>query len=193
MKFSQVRDLARRYATGKLSQESYRSQRRALIDSVTEGQVPLVYRQDERAVAASRTRFNTKLLGLVMVSIIVAGICITLFLRHGSKNQADAKGAMGRTAVTAPAEEPGPGLVREFVETDDWTDVSLQNFERRWMDLGADEQTKAKGSIMFPRLTSAVRQQIISEKAVAGSAAASDPHLTELQKLASTLGVATGS
>jgi len=65
VKSSQVRDLARRYATGKLSQENYRNQRRLLIDSVTGNRIPLAYHEDERA-KSSRPRFNTKLLGLTV-------------------------------------------------------------------------------------------------------------------------------
>ncbi|HEY1991568.1 MAG TPA: hypothetical protein VGH71_03835 [Gammaproteobacteria bacterium] len=190
MKSSQVRDLARRYATGKLSQESYRSQRRSLIDSITTDRMHLAYRQDERAVAA-RPRFNTKLLGVAMVAILVAGICGILFLRHGGKAHG-AQAATAPNAPVAPPPAPGPDLVQQFVDTDDWTDGNIQNFERRWTSLSADEQAKAKGSSTYPRLVSAVRLQITSEKAVAGDAAAKDPHLAELQKLSKTLGVTAG-
>lgn len=190
MKSSQVRDLARRYATGKLSQESYRSQRRSLIDSITANEVPLAYRQDERP--AARPRVNTKMLGVVMVAIVAAGICLVLFLRHGAKT----RGAQAATAATAgpaaPPPAPGPDLVQQFMDTDDWSDGSLQNFERRWLSLGADEQAKARDSATYPRLVSAVRLQVTSEKAVAGDEAAKDMHLMELQKLAKTLGVSAG-
>jgi len=193
MKSSQVRDLARRYSTGKLSQESYRSQRRSLIDSITGDQVQLAYRQDER-VAAARPRFNTKFLGLVMVAIVVAGICVVLFLRHGKgEGGAQAATTQAATAAPAPPPAPGPDLVRSFVETDDWSDMSVQNFERHWQSIGADEQAKAKDSPVYSRLVSAVRQQIDAEKAVAGSDSANDAHLMELQKLAKTLGISAGS
>ena len=192
MKSSQVRDLARRYATGKLSQESYRSQRRSLIDSITDDRVQLAYRQDEHA--AARPRFNTKLLGLVMVAVVVAGICVVLFLRHSAKGQGGAQAAAAHApAVPIAPPAPGPDLVRSFVETDDWSDNSTKNFERRWESLGADEQAKAKDSPVYSRLVSAVRQQIDAEKAVAGSDGANDAHLLELQKLAKTLGVTAGS
>ena len=190
MKSSQVRDLARRYATGKLSQESYRSQRRALIDSITADQVHLAYRQDARPVSA-RTRVNTRFLGLVMVTIVVAGICLVLFLRHNGKAHG-AQAAAANAAPVIPPPAPGPDLVQQFMDTDDWTDGSMQNFERRWANLGADEQAKAKDSTNYPRLLSAVRLQITSEKAVAGDEAAKDMHLAELQKLAKTLGVSAG-
>ena len=189
MKSSQVRDLARRYATGKLSQESYRSQRRTLIDSITTEQVHLAYRQEARPVSA-RQRHNTKLLGLVMVTIVVVGICVVLFLRHSGKGHGAQAAIAAEPAAPPPA--PGPDLVQQFVDTDDWTDGSMQNFERRWASLGADEQAKAKDSSTYPQLVSAVHLQITSEKAVAGDAAAKDMHLAELQKLAKTLGITAG-
>ena len=191
MKSSQVRDLARRYATGKLSQESYRSQRRSLIDSITAERVQLAYRQDERATAA-QPRFNTKLLGLVMVTIVVAGIGLVLFLRHSGKAHGGQAATASIAAPAQPAPAPGPDLVQQFVETDDWTDGSLQNFERRWMTLGADEQARARDSSTYPRLVSGVRLQITSESAVAGDDASKDTHLTELQKFAQLLGVPAG-
>ncbi|HEY4128078.1 MAG TPA: hypothetical protein VGN70_08550 [Gammaproteobacteria bacterium] len=191
MKSSQVRDLARRYATGKLSQENYRSQRRSLIDSVTGGSVQLAYREDERK--ALRPRFNNKLLGLTVVVLIAAGIGVVLMLRHAGSVRASgvAQAAMPAAPVVPPA--PGPALVRTFVDADDWTDGSLESFSRRWQGLGKDEQIKAKDSLMYPRLVSEVHQQIDSEKAVAGSDSAGDAHLAELQKLAKTLGVTAGS
>jgi hypothetical protein len=191
MRSSQVRDLARRYATGKLSQESYRSQRRSLIDSITDDRVPLAYRQDVR-MAAARPRFNIKLLGLAMVAIVVAGVCAALFLRHSAKGQGGAQAPAQAAAAPALVPHPGPDLVHSYVETDDWTDSSLRNFEHRWDALGPDEQTKARDNPVYGRLTSEVRQQIDSEKAVAGSDGAADAHLVELQKLAKILGVSAG-
>ena len=190
MKSSQVRELARRYATGKLSQESYRSQRRSLIESITAGQVPLIYRQEERA--AKRPRFNTKLLGLVMAAVAVAGVCTALFLHRSAKLHASAQA--GTASVAGPVAPPAPGqaLVQQFLDADDWSDGSLENFEQRWDGLGGEEQAKAKDNPTYPRLMSAIQLQITSEKAVAGDDAAKDPHLAQLQKLAKTLGVSAG-
>ncbi|MFI5268693.1 MAG: hypothetical protein ACHQ7M_15065, partial [Chloroflexota bacterium] len=184
MKSSQVRDLARRYATGKLSQENYRNQRRLLVDSITGDQVQLSYREDERT-AAHRPRSHHRLLSLTVVVLVAAGIGVVLLMRHNAHGQGGAQAATSATpAVAAPPPAPGPNLVKVFVEADDWTDVSMRSFERRWESLGADEQAKAKDSLMYPRLVSGVHQQIDSEKAVAGGATATDPHLMELQKLA---------
>ena len=190
MKSSQVRDLARRYATGKLSQENYRSQRRSLIDSITGGGVLLAYRNDERAKV--RPRLNTKLLGLTVAILIAAGIGVVFILKHSGPARAQGgTQAVEAQPTAAPPPSPGPALVRTFVEADDWTDGSLQTFTRRWERLDAGEQAKAKDSLMYPRLMSEVRQQVDSEKAVSGPGG-SDPHLVQLQKLAKTLGASAG-
>lgn len=189
MKSSQVRDLARRYATGKLSQENYRSQRRLLIDSITGGQQPLAYRQEP---AGSRKRINAKYLSVAVVVLIAAGLGGVLLLRHPAKTHTAAAGTAAPPAIVPPPLPPAPGpeLVRSFVETNDWSDGSLENFSRRWQGLSTDDQAEARDSLMYPRLVSAVRQQIDSEKAVAGGLGSPDAHLTELQKMAKTLGVA---
>lgn len=190
MRSSQVRDLARRYATGKLSQESYRSQRRSLIDSITGGSVALTYREEKPA--AKRPRFDNKLLGLTVVVLIGVGVGVVLTIKHSNATHASGTAQAAAPAAPAMPQAPGPALVRTFVDADDWTDGSLQSFSRRWQSLGADEQAKAKESVTYPRLVSEVRQQIDSEKAVAGSNSAGDAHLMELLKMAKTLGVTAG-
>ena len=183
MKYSQVRDLARRYATGKLSQESYRSQRRALIDSITGGGVQLSYRNDE--LRSPRSRSHTRLIAIAatVLTVVILG-AIVLVKRPGRGH--GAAEAVATAPVAAPV-DPGPDLVRTFMDADDWTDTSLQAFERRWQDLGAEQQGKARTSSTYPRLVNEVRRQVISEKAIAGSGGV-DAHLMELQKLAKTLG-----
>lgn len=191
MKSSQVRELARRYAAGQLNQESYRSQRRALIDAVTGGQQPLVYK--EMQTANSMRRGGTKLLALAVVALLAIGIAVSLTL----KNSGGAHGGTAKVPAPAPATpaapplSPGSALVRTFVEANDWNDESLETFTHRWADLPTNEQSKARDSLMYPRLVSELRDQITSEKAVAGGGA--DPHLATLQKMAKALGVTGAS
>ena len=189
MKSSQVRELARRYATGQLNQENYRSQRRALIDAVTNGRQALVYKESGNGLMLRRS--GIKFLAMSVVAALVAGVVISMLLKNTTANrQTAARPVVATPAPMVPAPAPGAGLVHTFIDANDWTDSSLENFSRRWSTLPADEQAKARGSMMYPRLVSELRQQITSEKAVAGNSA--DPHLMALQKMAKTLGV-TGS
>ncbi|HEV2321252.1 MAG TPA: hypothetical protein VGT42_02725 [Gammaproteobacteria bacterium] len=191
MKSSQVRELARRYAAGQLNQENYRSQRRALIDAVTGGQQPLVYKDIQ--AANSMRRGGVKLLALGVVALLAIGIAVSLALKspggvHGGTTKAPTSMP---AAPVGPPPSPGPALVRTFVEANDWNDDSLDTFTHRWAGLPADEQSKARDSLMYPRLVSELRGQIISEKAVSNGSA--DPHLAALQKMAKALGVSSAS
>ncbi len=189
MKSSQIRELARRYATGQLNQENYRSQRRTLIDAVANGQQPLTYKENGNAVSIRRA--GLKLLVMGVVAVLVAGVVISMLLKSGDSSHHQTARQAAAMAAQPPAlpPAPGPGLVHTFVDADDWTDGSLESFARRWSALPADEQAKARASLMFPRLVSDLRQQITSERAVAAGGA--DLHLAALQKVAKTLGVTT--
>ncbi len=185
MKYLQVRSLARRYAAGQLSQENYRSQRRVLIDSISSGQQALSYK--EEAVKASPRRGHAKLTAFAVVAILLLAVVLKLSMRaaHGTHKAPDASAA---AASVAPPPNPGPDLVRGFVETNDWSDPSLESFAERWVLLGPDDQDKARKSLMYPRLVAGLRQQVTSEKAVAGGG--QDTHLSALEKVAKTLAVA---
>jgi len=186
VKSSQVRDLARRYAAGQLSQENYRSQRRSFIDSVAVGTQPLVYK--ESAVRLPGKRARVKLMAVAAAAILLAVVALKLLWKTthtAHKTPANAPTAF----VPPPLPAPGPDLVRTFVETNDWSDGSLEDLSHRWVGLTAEDQGKARDSLMYPRLEAGLRQQITSEKAVAGSLGGQDVHLVELTKVAKQLGI----
>lgn len=186
MKSSPVRDLARRYAAGQLSQENYRSQRRLLVDSISSGAQPLTYRDDEN-ISVSR-RGSIKLVAIGLVVVVLAAAVLFIAFRSGGMHK---KTAAPATVVAPPPPAPGPELVSTFVSANDWTDGSLESLIRHWNDLTTDEQTKARDSLDYPRLVSDLRQQVASEKAMLGigGAGVSDAHLTELQRTAKALGI----
>lgn len=185
MKSSQVRDLARRYAAGQLSQENYRTQRRSLIDAIAGGQQPLNYREQEVRGSAHGARMKLAAVAVVAVLLVAVGIKFAWkAIRAPHKTPVEATAA----APAAAALSPGPELVRNFVETNDWTDGSLDHLVHDWALLPPDEQAKARGSDLYPRLVTNLRQQMASEKAMAGSAAIPGPHFMELQKVAKAIG-----
>lgn len=185
MKSSQVRDLARRYAAGQLSQENYRGQRRALIDSIASGQQPLAYHEMRVKVPGRNTRMK-----LIAVAVIVV-LLVSVALKLGWKTLRGSHNTGAPAASTAfappPLPAPGPDLVSGFVDANDWSDASLLDLEHRWGALPAADQGKARDSMMYPQLVANLRQQITSEKAIANGGP--DSHLVELNKLAKTLGI----
>jgi len=186
VKSSPVRDLARRYASGQLSQENYRSQRRALIDAISGGAQPLTYR--EMAVPRPGRSGRIKLLAVTVVVILLVAVAIKLTWKAARSSRKPAEAAAAVTPPPLPA--PGPDLVRGFVETNDWSDGSLDNLSQHWQTLTPEDQGKARESMLFPRLVANLREQIMSEKAVAGGMGGKDVHLIELTKVAKTLNIA---
>lgn len=190
MKSSPVRDLARRYAAGELSQENYRNQRRALISAITSGNQSLTYRDDnpEGAVRPGQV----KLLAMAAAAVVVLAVVFIVAWKEADKGHVASTAAdTGVTAAAVPLPTPGPTLVRGFVENNDWADSSIEDFIRDWHKLTADDQQKARGSMLYPRLESELREQIASERAMISATGGSkgDPHLVLLQRMAETLGV----
>lgn len=188
MKSSPIRDLARRYAAGELSQENYRGQRRALIDAVTNGKQALTYRDDNSQ--NSGRPGNLKLIALAASAVLVMVVVFAVAWKASSGRRDSSKTEQPPpTAVSVPT--PGPALIGAFVDANDWDDPSLEDFVHQWHSLSPEDQVKARSSLLYPRLESALRQQISSERAMAVAAAApqGDPHLLHLQKMAQTLGV----
>ena len=188
MKSSQVRELARRYAAGQLSQENYRSQRRSLIDAIAGGQQPLSYREQLVKTAGHGARMKLAAVAVVAVLLVAVGLKFA-WKAIRAPHKAPVEATAVAPAVTALS--PGPELVRSFVETNDWTDGSLEHLVHAWASLTPDEQAKAKGSDLYPRLVTNLRQQVASEKAMAGSAAIPGPHFMELQKVVKVIGAGT--
>jgi hypothetical protein len=189
MKPSRIRELARRYAAGELSLDDYRAQRRKLIDGITTGLLTLEY--GELSVARDNQPYLRWFSGITLL-LIAIGISVFTWIEH--THRVDQTNVQTRTLP-----ESGPGLVRTFIETNDWSDSSLMQFLQRWKTLSLREQKAAYNSYLYPRLLSQLREQIASQQAVvdltAGDIHASDTariHLAHLQQLSATLGVEPG-
>ncbi|MGB9430083.1 MAG: SHOCT domain-containing protein [Gammaproteobacteria bacterium] len=184
MKSSIVRELARRYAAGELSFEEYRAQRRDLINAVTSGEQLLEHGQ----VRARRSRKRSRLWWLVLIPlavIIAGGIAASLWVTHRHSSGT-------HVAHVVTPQETGASLVRSFIETDDWSDASVNRFLQRWKALPAREQNVAHDSYLFPRLLSQLREQIVSQRAMlelAPDPHAAAAHLSRLEQMAVMLGV----
>lgn len=185
MKVSPVRDLARRYASGQLSQENYRSQRRLLIDAITTDAEPLTYREERAPAFGKHGRMK---IALVAAVVVLVGVIFLLVLKTTAAKHASSPPPLPVAAKPAP--DPGQELIHGFVETNDWTDPSLLDFLHRWQTLAPTAQEQARKSSDFTLLVSGLRQQITSEKALAKLAGPTntDLHLVNLQKMAELLG-----
>ena len=185
MKLSPARELARRYAAGDLSFEEYRAQRRDLVDAVCSGAQTLAQAGSTRPQLRSRLRSRRRrrlLLPIaVLVVVAVAVSLAVIYGRHGS----DSAVALHET------KQSGPLLLREFLAGNAWDDASILRFVDAWKKLPAREREAARNSYTYPRVSSQLQEQIISQQAMlelAPDPKAAAQHLAHLQQMAKLLG-----
>ena len=187
MKSSSIRELARHYATGELSLDEYRAQRRTLIDAVTSGRAQIEYR-DGYSVRVWNQRFSWAF--FVPVAAIILVLATSLLWRATLKPHTPHDHSISVSAAGAPLLPTGISLVHDFVKTNNWDDASLEQFMRGWRALQPAAQNAARQSYLYPRLISELREQITAQQAMAAMGADSDAdsaHLAHLQKMAKLL------
>lgn len=195
MSASPVRELARRHAAGELSLEEYRARRHELIDDIVSGKTPLIY--DQHKPVSRSAAMHTKSLrpavigGAALVLVLIVGSALWLLLpRHQASRAAES--AAGHSRATVQDASPGSLLIQTFLHNNDWSARNVRNFVDQWNSLPQVERENARKDYRFPRLASELRQQIVSQRAMAGLTPGSgdtEAQLASLQAMASTLGV----
>lgn len=184
MKLSPARELARSYAAGDLSLEEYRAQRRDLIDAVCAGTAIL---QSSQTTPHRQRAYRPYWLVLVSATVVVvAAVAISLWIINGPH-------ASNSGVRVHEIGQNGPQLLREFLEANVWDDASITRFVTRWKQLPAREQQAARNSYTFPRVSSQLQEQIVSQQAMlelAPDPKAATQHLAHLQQMAALLGAA---
>ncbi|HET7395537.1 MAG TPA: hypothetical protein VFK12_03790 [Gammaproteobacteria bacterium] len=193
MSASPIRELARRHAAGELSLEDYRSQRHEMIDAIISGQQPLTY-GERRPMRVAPPRIPPRLIlfiGLAIGVIVIIAITIIMAGTHSpAASTTQQSASLPRNNMSEAS--PGPLLVEDFLHSNDWSTSSVQNFIQQWNNLPKREQEIAKKYYRYPRLTSELHQQIISQQAMSGLTKHTDAaktQLVSLQNMATMLGV----
>ncbi|HET7922517.1 MAG TPA: hypothetical protein VFM15_07160 [Gammaproteobacteria bacterium] len=190
MRASAVRDLARRHAAGELSHEDYRAQRHLLIEEIIAGTKNLAY--DEQRIPRPRRPLPLKWFALAGVAI-AAIIAITVIVwLTGRSHTAAPKAEAGANPAEATQTSPGPQLVADFLHTNSWDQSHVQLFMQQWNALPGAEKQLARQDFRFPRLNSALRQQIVSQQAMADltkNNPATQAQLASLKEMAKVLGI----
>ncbi|MBU6421470.1 MAG: hypothetical protein KGL98_03245 [Gammaproteobacteria bacterium] len=186
MKLSPARELARRYAAGDLSFEEYRAQRHDLVDAVCSGAQTLAQAGSTRPQVHSRlrSRKRRRLLLLPIAVVVVAAIAVSLAVIYGQHGSDSA-------VAVHEAKQSGPLLLREFLAGNAWDDASILHFVDAWKKLPARERQAARNSYTYPRVSSQLQEQIISQQAMlelAPDPKAAAQHLAHLQQMAALLG-----
>ena len=170
MNKSQLRRLARDYATGQLEHDEYARLRSELIDGIVTGAIAIessaenpadfaVMGSPDRSIGA--TPLPLIVGACIVIAIIWAFLASTETIAPGAGDATDSRQVTGRR-VSAARE-----LVEEFLATRDWSRESLAEFRDNWNALTPNEQAEARAASWFRRLSEALREEINAHKALA--------------------------
>jgi hypothetical protein len=193
MSASSVRDLARRHAVGELSLEDYRTKRHTLIDDIINGKQPLTY-GEYRPARVPRAHLSSRMILFAGIAIGVIIIATLTVLATSDHTQAVSTVQQASPPAQAEASEttPGPLLIADFLNSNDWSKASIENFIQQWNGLPRKERELAEKNYRYPRLISELRQQIVSQQAMSGltkNPNAAKTQLASLRNMANMLGV----
>jgi SPOR domain len=170
MNKSQLRRLAREYATGRLEHDQYLEQRSELIDAIVAGEIAIESSADSTAdFAAARPR-DRGIRGRPLPLIIGAGVVVAVIWAFLASRGTIVPGAGDQTAgrqVPAKPVSVARVLVEEFLATRDWSRESVAEFRDNWNALTPNEQAAARAAPWFRRLAEALREEINAHKALA--------------------------
>ena len=214
-----LRALTRTYAAGELDRETYRLQRRRLLEDVAGGVQPVVafkmpepeaptvfpYDDDdgdttqeiipgvEGAAAAGEAaeRGQQRLFVILALALIVVGVIAWFFLSRTDDVPLPAPEPPVERATPIAAPVPPPRLFDDFLGANDWSTASLDALTRGWDDLGAEARGALADSTSMVRLTDALVQQVNSQSALIDLGQAEGPLEVqdELLRLAAHLGL----
>jgi hypothetical protein len=170
MNRSQLRRLARDYATGRLVYDEYVRERDDLIDGIVSGAIAIESSADSTADFAATPSLDQRIrstpLPLIIGAIVVIAVIWAILVPSDTTPPGE--------SVQSGAEQP-PGqrvsaarvLVEEFLGTRDWSGESLGAFRDSWNALTPNEQVEARTAPWFRRLAEALREEINAHKALA--------------------------
>lgn len=197
MKASQLRDLSRKYASGKMSRENYLAERRRLIEAITRGEMELTYREldplsggnhSSRGSRPSRTMIAAA--GLLLVLLVAF---TTHFLSgNGNKVENDTSSPTTRTQEDNFTQAAVDAL-ENFAATDDWSDTALAQLESRWKGFTDAERSAARDTVVFRRLSREVQARIREHEALVAAGGNPDALMraARLRMFAEKLGLST--
>jgi hypothetical protein len=167
---SQLRRLARDYASGRLEHDEYIRQRGALIDGIVAGDIVIESSaestSDFAAVESPEKGSGPTPLPLIIGACIVIAVLWVFFAGPDGKTPRQTRPATGGQE-TGQRVSAARALVEEFLATRDWSGESLTAFRDSWNALTPNEQAQARAAPWFRRLAEALREEINAHKALA--------------------------
>lgn len=170
MNRSQVRRLAREYATGRLEYDDYVRERSELIDGIESGTIVIESTTESTtdltaARSLDQTIRNTPLRLIIGICVLIA--VVWAFLLPSETTSPGRADGTTDTGIPGKRESTARTLVEKFLVTRDWSGQSLAEFRDNWNALTPNEQAEARASLWFRRLAEALREEINAHKALA--------------------------
>ena len=185
MSIQTLQALSRSYAAGDIDREAYRLQRRELLASIAEGEIPVIpYRPPEPETptvfpdseddgdttqevipitAPQRSapqQSQTSFVAIIVFAVIGAGI-VWLTLNTGDKHA----GLPEETAVERES-TPSLDLIAAFLAENVWTPERTLGLSKEWSHLGIADRDALGHSESMRRLTDVVLEHIAAESAL---------------------------
>jgi hypothetical protein len=195
MAYSQLRELARHFAAGRLAREEYQRQRGALLDDMVAGKVQPDYR-DIVAPKASTPPVPIIDVGddepeVRRIPIILGAVALVAAVGAGGYWYLRLQTAPPPAVVAAAPIAASVTLVRDFVRAGDFSMQANEAFIGAWLALDDSARAAARADKSWSRLSVALRGAIRDQRSMA--AADSSGHAAgqaaRLQQFAQTIGV----
>lgn len=170
MNRSQLRRLAREYATGRLEYDEYVRERRELIDGIESGDVAIESSAESTGDFSPVRTLEQKLRATPLPLIIGACVLIAViwaFVAPSKTHTPTDEKPVSGTEQAGPRVSAARELVEQFLVTRDWSSKSLGEFRDSWNALTPNEQAEARAAPWFRRLAEALREEINAHKALA--------------------------
>lgn len=195
MSATNLRQLSRDYAQGKITVDEYRSQRASLLNGLVDGTVPLKPfeppapaaapvsepdagspRDGESTLRIAQTSGAMKWVATAAVVLIVGGAA-GYFM-------------MGRKPAPAPTVSASPpaaqavsaaaGAIQAFLEKKDWQPESLDRFFSDWVKLDLNQRKKASDTPLYKHFSDEAYAQLVEEQTLVDLGG--DPDAVKRQK-----------
>ena len=195
MSATNLRQLSRDYAQGKITVDEYRSERASLLNGLVDGTVPLKPfeppapsmapvsepaavspRDGESTLRLAQTSGAIKWVATAVV-ILIVGVATSYFM-------------MGRKPASAPTVSASPpaaqpvsaaaGTIQAFLEKKDWQPESLDRFFSDWVKLDLNQREKASNTPLYKHFSDETYAQLVEEQTLVDLGG--DPDAVKRQK-----------
>ena len=107
-------------------------------------------------------------LGLTVIAIIIVAV---IALSGDSSKKTTSVGtttSTNNTTAVVATNSKTQELIREFLSKKNWSNSTLEYFQRQWQELPADDIQASKKSLEMGQLTNAIYKQLLEEQALSG-------------------------